>query len=500
MGRFTHCYDPCTSEVGDPVGEAGTRIYVVDDDESIRAALSSLIRSAGFRVQAFATAQEFLAAARTDGPNCLVLDVDLPGLSGLDLQQQLVQENIQIPIIFLTGRGDIPMAVRGIKAGALDFLTKPVDDEALLRLIHEGITHNRASKQKPRDPAPHGFEDIIGTSAGLRSVFKQVDMVAPTESTVLILGETGTGKELIARAVHKRSRRSSRPFVSVNCAAIPQSLIAAELFGHEKGAFTGATQRRVGRFEQAEGGTIFLDEIGDLPAETQLALLRVLQEREFERVGGNQSICADVRVVAATHRDLHAAMAAGTFRSDLFYRLNVFPINLPPLRERKEDIPVLVEHFMDRYGSRAGKHMQRVPDETMALLQSYSWPGNIRELQNVIERSVIVCGPENFTVNEAWISLEPSPPQPANGRLSEIVAYEKEMIDAALAEARGRVAGPHGAAARLGIPASTLESKIKSLKISKHHFKSDRSLTSAEQDPNRSPVGFATNTLVARVP
>jgi len=320
-----------------------------------------------------------------------------------------------------------------------------------------------------RDLAPGGFEEFIGISVALRTVLKRVDTVAPADSTVLILGETGTGKELIARAVHKRSRRSSRPFVSVNCAAIPQSLIAAELFGHEKGAFTGAVQRRLGRFEQAEGGTIFLDEVGDLPPEAQLALLRVLQERVFERVGGNHSIRADVRVIAATHRDLQAAMAAGTFRSDLYYRLNVFPIDLPPLRERKEDIPALVENLMGRYSNSMGKRVGPASDATIAVLQSYSWPGNIRELQNVIERAVILCESENFTVEKAWVSLRPFEAQPPSGLLSEkLVAHEKQIIDAALAESGGRVAGPHGAAAKLGIPPSTLESKIKSLQISKH--------------------------------
>ena len=314
----------------------------------------------------------------------------------------------------------------------------------------------------------HAFDEIIGTSAVLRAVLKRVEIVGPGDSTVLILGETGTGKELIARAVHNCSRRSSRPFVTMNCAAIPQSLIAAELFGHEKGAFTGAVQRRLGRFEQAEGGTLFLDEIGDLPAEAQLALLRVLQEREFERVGGNRSIHADVRIVAATHRDLRAAMAAGTFRSDLFYRLNVFPIDLPPLRERKEDIPALVENFLGCYGGRAGKTMQPANDETIALLQSYSWPGNIRELQNIIERAVILSESDKFSVDKAWVSRTLFQAQPTGGRLCDkLVAQEKEIIDAALAESGGRVSGPLGAAARLGIPPSTLESKIKTLKISK---------------------------------
>ena len=316
------------------------------------------------------------------------------------------------------------------------------------------------------------FEEIVGSSGALRKVLSDVAKVAPTDSTVLITGETGTGKELIARAIHKRSRRSSRAFVSVNCAAIPQSLIASELFGHEKGAFTGALQRRLGRFELAEGGTIFLDEIGDLPPDTQNALLRVLQEREFERVGGTQSIRADVRVIAATNSDLKSAMADGTFRSDLFYRFNVFPIEIPPLRERKEDIPMLVKYFMDRYASKAGKTIRRVNKKSLELLQSYPWPGNIRELQNVIERSVIVCEAENLIVDENWLSQESVKIQPLSTSLSEeLVAREKERIEAVLTETKGRVSGSSGAAAKLGIPRSTLNSKIRSLKINTHRFK-----------------------------
>ncbi len=311
------------------------------------------------------------------------------------------------------------------------------------------------------------FEQIVGTSAPLQMVLARISKVAPTDSSVLITGETGTGKELVARAIHRRSQRSSRAFVSVNCAAIPRDLIASELFGHEKGAFTGATQRRLGRFELAEGGTIFLDEIGELPSETQIALLRVLQEHEFERVGGAGSMRTNVRVIAATNRDLEAGIAAGVFRSDLFYRLNVFPIEVPPLRERRQDIPVLVEYFIDRYARKAGKSFQTVNKKSLDLLQSYSWPGNIRELQNVIERSVIVCETETFSVDESWLSRRPSATEPkAQFDFSEkLAAQEKEMIEAALRETKGRVFGPSGAAAKLGMPGTTLDSKIKSLKI-----------------------------------
>ncbi len=317
------------------------------------------------------------------------------------------------------------------------------------------------------------FEEIVGVSPALHAVLSRLSKVAPTDSTVLITGETGTGKELIARGVHKRSKRSSRAFVSVNCAAIPRDLIASELFGHEKGAFTGATQRRLGRFELAEGGTIFLDEVGELPAETQIALLRVLQEHEFERVGGTGSIRTNVRVIAATNRDLEEAINAGMFRSDLFYRLNVFPIEIPALRERREDIPLLVEYFIDRYAKKAGKRFQAVNKKSLDLLQSYPWPGNIRELQNVIERSVIVCETENFSVDGGWLSRQPHVTRSKSdlGLSRKPAAKEKEIIEAALRESGGRVSGPSGAAAKLGIPGSTLESKIRSLKVSKNRFK-----------------------------
>ena len=320
------------------------------------------------------------------------------------------------------------------------------------------------------------FEEIVGVSPALHAVLSRVSKVAPTDSTVLITGETGTGKELIARAVHKRSQCSSRAFVSVNCAAVPRDLIASELFGHEKGAFTGAIQRRLGRFELAEGGTIFLDEVGELPAETQIALLRVLQEHEFERVGGTASIRANVRVIAATNHDLEAAISAGIFRSDLFYRLNVFPIEVPPLRDRREDIPVLVEYLIDRYAKKAGKNIRGVNKRSLELLQSYPWPGNIRELQNVIERSIILCDAENFSVDESWLSrpAHAAAPKSALGLSRKTAAQEKEIIEAALRESGGRVSGPSGAAAKLGIHRSTLESKIISLKIDKYRFKTTR--------------------------
>jgi len=352
-----------------------------------------------------------------------------------------------------------------VMASAAVFIADPKQSQ-------ERVQHENLVLREGIDRAPM-CDEIVGTSAALKRVLSLVSKVAPTDASVLVTGETGTGKELVARAIHRRSHRSSRAFVSVNCAAIPRDLIASELFGHEKGSFTGALQRRLGRFELAEGGTIFLDEVGELPMETQIALLRVLQEHEFERVGGTRSIQTNVRVVAATNRNLQEAIAAGTFRSDLFYRLNVFPIEIAPLRERQEDIPVLVEYFVDHCARKVRKNIQGITKESLDLLRSYPWPGNIRELQNVIERSVIVCETENFSVDETWLPRQPlaSECKSQSDFSQKLAAQEKEMIEAALRESAGRVFGPSGAATKLGIARSTLESKIRSLKISKNSFK-----------------------------
>jgi len=324
-----------------------------------------------------------------------------------------------------------------------------------------------------RNAHPGPENAIVGKSHALTSVMQQVNLVAKTDTTVLILGETGTGKELVARAIYERSNRSSRPFIRVNCAAIPASLIASELFGHEKGAFTGAMQRRLGRFESANGGTIFLDEIGELPLETQITLLRVLQEREIERVGSSHSIPIDVRIIAATNRDLNAAVAAGTFRRDMFYRLNVFPIHMPALRERLEDIPVLVQHLIERYASKAGKVFRYVTKKTLETLKAYEWPGNIRELQNVIERAVILRQGDIFSIEETWLKREVAAPlsAPFSPLAATLADREREVIEAALAASKGRISGPGGAAARLGLPRQTLDSKIANLQISKIRFK-----------------------------
>jgi len=384
----------------------------------------------------------------------------------------------------------VAYAVHDEATGGTEYVGAMMDVTAVKasrRALHEAYTEIRELK----DPLQREslvlseeidktsmFEEIVGASPPLRAVLSHLSKVAPTESTVLITGETGTGKELIARAIHKRSSRSSRAFVSVNCAAIPSSLIASELFGHEKGAFTGALQRRQGRFELADGGTLFLDEVGELPAETQIMLLRVLQEREFERVGGSGPIRANVRVIAATNRDLQAAVADGSFRADLFYRLNVFPLDVPALRERRSDVPLLAEYFIHRYAKRVGKHIRSVTRETSELLQSYDWPGNIRELQNVIERAVIVSDSETLSIDaRRFTGRSPRSPAPATPLVATpppatLTTHAKEVIEAALRESKGRVAGPFGAAGPLGVPASTLESKIKALGIDKRRFKS----------------------------
>jgi formate hydrogenlyase transcriptional activator len=317
------------------------------------------------------------------------------------------------------------------------------------------------------------FDEIVGSSEPIRRVLAQVGKVAPADSTVLILGESGTGKELIARAIHRLSTRSTGAFIPVNCAAIPQSLIASELFGHEKGAFTGALERRIGRFESAEAGTIFLDEIGDLPAETQVLLLRVLQEREFERVGSAKPIRADVRIVAATNRDLKAAVACGSFRQDLYYRLNVFPVDVPSLRERRDDIPLLLEYFIHRFAQKAGKKIRSISNQTVELFRNYDWPGNIRELQNVVERGVLLCETDAFVLDDKWLRPERrKPSNPATALVPTLVEHERELIENALAECRGRISGPDGAAVKLGIPRQTLDARIASLGINKYRFKS----------------------------
>jgi DNA-binding NtrC family response regulator len=445
--------------------EENAFVFVVDDDMSVRESLRNLIRSAGLSVQTFSSAQEFLASPRPKAPSCLVLDVQLPGLSGLDLQQELAKGGVQIPIIFLTGHGDIPTSVRAIKAGALEFLTKPFNDEDLLDAIQQGIARDQRAAPKQREDKEHKFGEIVGTSAALRAALNQVEVVAPTESTVLLLGQTGTGKELIARAILNLSARANRPFVKLNCAAIPSGLLESELFGHEKGAFTGAVSQKIGRFELANGGTLFLDEVGDIPLELQPKLLRVLQEQEFERLGSTRTLHVDVRLIAATNRDLEQMAAEKQFREDLYFRLNVFPIRIPPLRERQGDIRLLAQHYVDKYAQRMNKRIESIPEETMAALCSYSWPGNIRELQNLIERSVILT-PGNVLQIQINGLLQSNPISSTTAGTLEDV--ERQRILQALQEAGAVIGGRHGAAARLGLKRTTLLSKMQRLGITRN--------------------------------
>jgi DNA-binding NtrC family response regulator len=439
-------------------------VLVVDDDSAVREALESLLRSATLRVQSFSSAQAFLSYRRPEAPCCLLLDVQLPGLSGLDLQQELAKADIKIPIIFITGHGDIPMSVRAVKAGALEFLTKPFNDEDLLDAIQQGIAGDRRARQQRYGVPVHNFEEIVGTSAVLKAALKQVEVVAPTDSTVLIQGETGTGKEVIARIIHRISSRRNRPFVKLNCAAIPLGLLESELFGHERGAFTGAVTQKIGRFELAHGGTLFLDEVGDIPPELQPKLLRVLQEREFERLGSTRTQRVDVRLVAATNRNLPQMVAEKQFRQDLYFRLNVFPVVMPPLRDRAEDILDLARHFVDEYSRRMNKRIETIPAETMDALRRHPWPGNIRELQNFIERSVILSsGP---LLRAPLAELEQNlATAPTGGTLDEA---ERRHILNALEETKWVVGGGRGAAARLGLKRTTLLSKMERLGIARH--------------------------------
>src|ERR1700688_2643343 len=447
------------------MNESVSQVYVVDDDLSVREGVGRLIRSSGLKVQAFASAQEFLTNWPSEALSCLVLDVQLPGISGLDLQQELRSRDAQIPIVFMTGYGDIPMSVRAMKAGAIDFLTKPFRDEDLLNAVNQAIERGRQldeSKNKPAEEQSYPedelrskvrFSEIVGKSAALRQVLQEVKLVAPSDATVLILGETGTGKELIARAVRQSSRRSDKPLIRVNCTSIPKELFESEFFGHAKGAFTGAIRDRIGRFQLADGATIFLDEIGEIPLDLQSKLLRVLQEREFERVGEETSRRVDVRIITATNRDLEAESRAGRFREDLYYRLGVFPIQAPPLRDRAADIGPLAAHFVRHFCEQLNLPSRKLTRGDVGRLERYDWPGNIRELQNVIERALIRSrgGRLEFELGEARQQL---PPKSTASRaeedatpvltLTEIKEMERANIERALRRCDGQVYGRDG--------------------------------------------------------
>jgi len=462
------------------MSDTGALVYVVDDDPYARDGVADLLRSAGLMAQTFASGEEFLAAPRLKAPSCLVLDVNLPGVNGLDLQQELAKSDVQVPVIFLTGHGDIPMTVRAVKAGAVNFLTKPVDDEELLNAVRQCITSYEEERLylESEIRSEHNFEDIVGKSNALRKVLEQVAIVAPTDSTVLLHGETGTGKELVARAVHNLSPRKDRMFVRLNCAAIPSGLLESELFGHEKGAFTGALIQKKGRFELADRGTLFLDEIGDISMELQPKLLRAIQEHEFERLGSTRTIQVNVRIIAATHRDLTAMIRKNEFREDLFYRLNVFPIEIPPLRERREDIPLLVNYFVSKLSRRMGKKIKSIPKQAMEFLADASWPGNVRELENFIERAVILT--EGSELNVPLPSLKNAMPASRTGSISSshgaerpFVSFhdaERQVILDALKTSSGRLAGAGGAAERLGLKRTTLQNKMHRLGITKAHY------------------------------
>ena len=442
-------------------------VCVVDDDASVREAVGSLLRSEGLKVETFGSAREFLASPRRDPPSCLVLDVELPGLSGLDLQQELLKGNAQIPIIFLTGHGDIPMSVRAIKSGALDFLTKPVDADHLLGAIAKGIAQDHGALQSG---------GVVGTSQSWRDVLGQAAKVAPAETTVLLSGESGTGKEVVAHLIHRGSRRAEGPFVALNCAALPEALLESELFGYEKGAFTGAVAARAGRLEQAAGGTLFLDEVGEMSPAVQAKFLRVLQEREFQRLGGTRMLKADVRVIAATNRDLQVAMTRGAFREDLYYRLHVFAIHLPPLRDRPEDILPLLEHFVQELGPVVlGRPAAGISREAREHFLAYAWPGNVRELRNAVERALILCeggliNPEHLPWHAEAARSAPQPlPSvaepvvgnfPANG--VDLEAMERTLIERALKQAGQNKAK---AARLLGLSRSKLYSRMERFRL-----------------------------------
>ena len=456
------------------MNESVSQICVVDDDASVREGVGRLIRSAGLNVETFATAQEILASLQTELPRCLVLDVQLPDINGLELQQQLATKGLQVPIIFLTGYGDIPTSVRAMKAGAIEFLTKPFSDEELLSAVNQAIERGSGVEQRKNELSQNRLRrqikssEIVGQSAALHQVLQEVELVAPSDATVLILGETGTGKELIARAVHQYSRRSDKPLVRVNCTSIPKELFESEFFGHAKGAFTGAIRDRAGRFEVAAGGTLFLDEVGEIPLELQSKLLRVLQEKSYERVGEERTRRADVRIVAATNRDLKNEVVAGRFREDLYYRLNVFPLKVAPLRERKEDIPLLAAHFVELSAKELGWPKSRLTRAGIDMLQNYDWPGNIRELCNVIERAVIFARngalefdlPGNGSDLTSFEPMDVDQPEPEYLTEPEIRRRERENLFTVLQKTSWKIKGTNGAAELLGVKPSTLISRV----------------------------------------
>ena len=448
-------------------------VYVVDDDASVREAVGRLVRSGGWRVETFASAQEFLASPWADVPSCLILDVRLPGLSGLDLQQRLTKAGARTSIIFLTGHGDIPTTVRAIKAGALEFLTKPYADEDLIAAIEQGLDHAERQQAETRARTERldariqsvaegrdGGRQAIGQSAEWKDVLRKATQVASTETTVLLQGESGTGKEVVARFIHGESPRKAGPFVAINCAALPDHLLESELFGYDRGAFTGAQQPKPGQIEMASGGVLFLDEVTEMSAAAQAKLLRVLQEREFQRLGGTRLLRANVRVIAATNRDLRDAVARGAFREDLYYRLQVFEIQLPPLRERTRDIPLLVEAFLRDIGRAIGRAPAELTQDATNVLLKHPWPGNVRELRNALERAAILC--EGGLITPRHLSLHADPIAPSSGPTADLRAAERRAIEKALRETDGNKAKT---ARRLGLTRTQLYVRLRKYDI-----------------------------------
>ncbi len=442
-------------------------IWVVDDDPAIRELLSFIVTDAGYGVDSFSSGAEVLTNSGPP-PDALLLDLMMPEVDGVEVLKELKRLHPELPVIIVTADDDIQRAVELTKLGAYDYLVKPIDQERLLTTVSRALSHGSLEKEVARLKEElsnrYHLRNIIGSSAAMRTVYDQIEKVLESEITVFISGESGTGKELVAKAIHHASLRSDGPFIDVNCAAIPEGLQESELFGHEKGAFTGALATHPGKFEQASGGTIFLDEVGEMSPSAQARLLRVLQERVLQRVGGTETIELDVRVISASNRDLSAMVDEGTFRQDLFYRLVVFPIALPPLRDRREDIPQLVEHFLEKYARDAGKKVTSVESEAMDALVTHSWPGNVRELENVIHRMLLVTSGVELKSDDLppGLTAEPVPTRTGDTPVLETAGLSLEELErAAIVRAMERNQGNLSDVARqLGIGRSTLYRKL----------------------------------------
>jgi two-component system response regulator AtoC len=446
------------------------RILVVDDEEKLRRVIELQLMTAGFDVDKAGSAEEGLKLA--ERADLVLTDLKLPGMDGLELLAAIRRQNTQSPVIVMTAFGTIEVAVEAMKAGAVDFLMKPFSLDHLMAVVEKAL-EVRALRDENRQLREelgkrYQFDNIIGRSPVMQEVFATIERVAPTRATVLLAGESGVGKDLIARAIHFHSPRRERPFVKINCTALPENLMESELFGYEKGAFTGANTTKPGKFEQADTGTVFLDEIGDVPASIQVKLLRILQEREFERLGSNKTRHIDVRVIAATNQDLRAALEQGTFREDLYYRLNVVPINIAPLRDRMQDIPFLAEYFLQKYAAEAGNRIQSITPAAMSRLAEYHWPGNVRELENVIERSVVMCTGDRLDVADIKLDNAPRPRGTANDFSlppgMTLDQYEQEIIREALKRADGNKSQ---AARALGLTRNALRYRLTQMGLEK---------------------------------